>query len=33
MAAITDSKPIIKATDMEQEELGKLVELVDLALK
>ena len=33
MAAIGDSKPIVRATDMEQEELSKVIELVDLALK
>lgn len=29
----TDMKPIIKATDMEPEELHKVVELVDQAFK
>ena len=34
MAAVAaDSKPSIKATDMEAEELSKVVELVELALK
>lgn len=33
MAAIQDSKPIIKATDMDQEELHKVIELVELSLK
>lgn len=33
MATAGDSKPVVKATDMEQEELLKVTELVDLALK
>ena len=33
MAAIADSKPVIKATDMDQEELQKVIELVELSLK
>ena len=33
MAALGDLKPIIKATDMEQEDLAKVTELVELAFK
>lgn len=33
MAATGDFKPIVKATDMEQEELSKVLEIMDLAYK
>ena len=32
-SGVTDSKPSIKATDMEPEELSKVIELVELGLK
>lgn len=33
MSVVTDSKPIVKATDMEPEEAEKVLELVDAGLK
>lgn len=33
MATTGDFKPIVKATDMEQEELSKVLEIMDLAYK
>ena len=33
MSIVQDSKPVVKATDMEPEELSKVIELVEMGLK
>lgn len=33
MSNLQDSRPVIKATDMEQEEQQKVIEIIELGLK